>query len=183
MFLDRDGVLSIPEFRDGRSFAPKFLDDFVLYEDAAEGVAVLKRAGFLVIVATNQPDVGAGLVPRETVEAMHERLSKWTEIDDIEVSYETREQDVGRRKPAPGMLLDAAKKWEIDLSASYMVGDRSSDVECGFHAGCHSVFIDRHYSVEPIPEKQIATVSSLAEAVGVIVSHSGKSTPDAARFI
>src|SRR3546814_5963153 len=65
VILDRDGVLNVPEFRDGRSYAPRRLDDFVLYPDAIRSVAQLRAAGFVVVVATNQPDVGAGLVRSE----------------------------------------------------------------------------------------------------------------------
>ena len=127
MFLDRDGVISVPEFRDGRSFAPIRLADFRLYPEAAVAVARLRSAGFLVIVVTNQPDVGAGLVARETIEAMHAKLQEAAPVDDIEVCFETRAQASERRKPGPGMLLDAAAKWSIDLGASYMVGDRAGD--------------------------------------------------------
>lgn len=173
VFLDRDGVLSVPEFRDGRSFAVKRLEDFVLYDDAVDSVKTLRAAGFLVVVATNQPDVGAGLVPRDVIEAMHNRLKAWTAVDGVEVSYETREQGGPRRKPMPGMLLDAAKNWAIDLGASYMVGDRASDIECGNAAGCRSVYIDRGYTAEPQPAGALASVASLREAVQIILEDGG----------
>jgi D-glycero-D-manno-heptose 1,7-bisphosphate phosphatase len=146
VFLDRDGVLVVPERRDGRSYAPRRLEDLAFYPDAAPAVARLKAAGFVVIVFTNQPDVGAGLVARETVEAMHERLRREIPVDDIEVSYLTREQARAqadqRRKPGTGMLLDAARRWQLDLGGSYVVGDRASDIEAGTRAGCTSLFID-----------------------------------------
>lgn len=165
VFLDRDGVLSIPEFRNGRSYAPLRLDEFAIYEDAVVSVDRLKCAGFLVIVATNQPDVGAGLVSRGTVEAMHDRLRATVAVDDIEVCYETRDQATERRKPGDGMLRDAAAKWTIDLRRSFMVGDRTSDVEAGRRAGCTTVFIDRNYD-EPRPKAQDAVVvRNLADAV------------------
>src|SRR5215831_18511064 len=62
VFLDRDGVIVVPEFRDGRSFAPRRLEDFRLYPDAAASLQKLKQAGFLLAVVTNQPDVGDGLI-------------------------------------------------------------------------------------------------------------------------
>lgn len=169
VLLDRDGVLTRPTFRDGRSFAPRRLEEFVLYPDAADAVAELKRAGFVVIVVTNQPDVGAGLVERAVVEAMHERLRGATQVDDVEVCYETRAQATARRKPGPGMLFDAARKWNIDLPASYMVGDRDGDIQAGMMAGCTTIFIDRGYEAETRPSAQAATVASLEEAVGWIL--------------
>ncbi len=165
VFLDRDGVLSIPEFRDGRSYAPTRLEDFRLYPDASASVARLKAVGFVVVVATNQPDVTAGKMSAATLEAMHQRLRRDCSVDAIEVSTATRAQPDRRRKPNPGMLLDAAAAWELDLAASYMVGDRASDIACGRAAGCRTVFIDLDYTTEAAPTGQDATVANLAEAV------------------
>jgi len=168
VFLDRDGVLTIPNFRDGRSYAPTTLDEFRIYPDAKDAVRRLKKAGFLVIVATNQPDVTTGKLPKRTLEEMHVRLRQGIEVDDIEVSFATRNAPDDRRKPEPGMLRDAAKKWDIDLKTSYMVGDRASDVTCGVHAGCRTVFIDLGYTAEAPPTDQNATAANLAEAVAWI---------------
>ena len=76
VFLDRDGVIVVPEFRDQRSFAPRRLQDFRLYPEAAASLGRLKRAGFLLAVVTNQPNVGRGLIPRSEVEAMHEIITR-----------------------------------------------------------------------------------------------------------
>lgn len=165
VFLDRDGVLTVPQFRDGRSYAPTSLDEFRLYADAASSVARLKSLGLLVIVVTNQPDITTGRLAPETLESMHARLRAATAIDDIEVSTATRAAPDRRRKPEPGMLLDAAAKWDIDLAASYMVGDRASDVTCGVRAGCRTVFIDLGYTAETQPAEQDATATDLAGAV------------------
>ncbi|KAB2939028.1 MAG: HAD-IIIA family hydrolase [Hyphomicrobium sp.] len=168
VFLDRDGVLTIPEFRDGRSFAPRTLEAFQIYPDAPACVRELKQAGFLVVVVTNQPDVGAGIVAQDVVEEMHVRLRADVPVDDIEVCYETREQATDRRKPGAGMLKDAARRWGIDLGASFMVGDRDSDIEAARRAGCTAVFIDLGYS-DAGPTRQAATVSSLREATDWIL--------------
>ena len=85
VFLDRDGVLAVPEFRDGRSFAPRRVVDFRLYEDAAASVARLKAAGFTTVVVTNQPDVGDGLVELSVVEEMHRIMAEALPVDAIEV--------------------------------------------------------------------------------------------------
>jgi D-glycero-D-manno-heptose 1,7-bisphosphate phosphatase len=168
VFLDRDGVVTVPEFRNGRSYAPRTLEAFRLYPDAAASVRDLKGAGFLVILATNQPDVGAGLVEQAVVEEMHARLRAAVPVDDIEVCYETRQQATRRRKPGPGMLLDAARKWNIDLAGSYMVGDRDSDVEAARRAGAVAVFVDLGYA-HPPPSGQAVSVGSLREAADWIL--------------
>lgn len=170
VFLDRDGVLVVPEFRDGRSFAPRSLEAFHVYPDAKKAVRALKDEGFIVIVVTNQPDVGAGVVGVSTVEAMHARLRAELDVDDVEVCYETRQHASIRRKPEPGMLLDAARKWNLDLPGSYMVGDRASDIEAAKRAGCIGIFIDLGYSAEPQPISQAVTVVSLALAAEWILA-------------
>lgn len=165
VFLDRDGVIVVPEFRDGRSYAPKRLEDLVFYDDAAGSVADLKRMGFLVIVATNQPDVGKGLVERPVLDAMHARLRDVMPVDDIEVCTDTQDEATERRKPGAGMLLDAARNWNIDLGHSYVVGDRATDITAGERAGCTTIFIDRGYTSEQKPTTQAITVHDLSEAV------------------
>ena len=168
VFLDRDGVLVVPEFRDGRSFAPRRLEDLEFYVDAASAVSDLKAMGFVVVVVTNQPDVGAGLVDRSVVDAMHDRLRAVIAVDDIEVCCDTRETATDRRKPGTGMFVSAADTWNIDPGASYIVGDRASDIEAGVSFGGTTIFIDRGYTAEAKPTAQSATVSELAEAVAWI---------------
>ena len=171
VFLDRDGVLNIPEFRNGRSYAPRQLEFFMLYPEAPNAVLLLKKAGFITIVVTNQPDVGAGLLNQSVIEAMHNQLRKTVAIDDIEVCFETQDRATERRKPGIGMLRNSELKWNIDLAQSYLIGDRWSDVQAGLEAGCTTVFIDRGYTEEQLPVEQAATVFSLGEAVSWILQH------------
>lgn len=169
VFLDRDGVLVIPEFRDGRSFAPKRLADFRLYPEARRCVSQLREAGYRIIVVTNQPDVGAGLVDRAIVESMHERLMRELPIDGLEVCYHTRQDNCDCRKPKPGMLVRAARRYGLDCADSVMVGDRASDIEAGRAAGCMTVFIDLGYRDEQ-PDRPDHVASSLANATRVILN-------------
>jgi len=171
VFLDRDGVIVKPDFRDGRSFAPTTLDAFEIYEMAQPALQSLKDAGYLLVVITNQPDVGSGKIAPQTLQAMHDILRKRLPVDDIFVCEHTREDHCSCRKPKPGMLLAAARKWRIDLTRSYMVGDRSSDVEAGNAAGCRSIFIDYGYDE---PETGVAEfrVADIGEAADIIVKAS-----------
>ena len=131
VFLDRDGVINIPEFRDGRSYAPKQLIDFNYFPDTKAALVKLKTAGFLTVIITNQPDVGNNLTPRTVVEAMHQKMRDELPIDHIEVCYHSQKDQCDCRKPKPGMLLNADKKFNIDFKKSYLIGDRSSDIEAG----------------------------------------------------
>ena len=151
VFLDRDGVLVVPEFREGRSFAPTSLARFAVYPDAAVCLRRLKEAGFELIVVTNQPDVGVGRVAAETVADMHALLTSTLPIDVIKTCFHTRDQNCACRKPKAGMLLEAAAERLLDLESSIMVGDRTSDIEAGLAAKCRTAFIDHGYSAEPRP--------------------------------
>ena len=125
VFLDRDGVLNRPAVRDGLPFPPANLAEFQLYPGVAEGCQQLKNAGFLLIVVTNQPDVGRGTQSRESVEAMHAKLRSYLPVlDGIEVCFHagnTHGEPCGCRKPKPGMLLRAAATHDIDLKRSFLV--------------------------------------------------------------
>ncbi len=170
VFLDRDGVINRPVVRDGLPYPPDTVEEFDIYEDVAGGCRQLKAAGFLLVVATNQPDVGRGTQSREQVEAIHATMqAALPEIDRIEVSYDPGGDGAAapRRKPAPGMLLDAADALGIVLSESFMVGDRWRDVNCGHAAGCRTVFVDRGYA-EKLRQAPDWTVQSFAEAVETI---------------
>lgn len=145
VFLDRDGVLNRAIVRNGRPYPPETLEAFEILPGAAEAVRRLHDAGFLLIGATNQPDVARGTQRREVVEAMNARLRSEMPLVDILVCYEDGEE-CPRRKPNPGLLLEAADTYRIALPASFMVGDRWRDVEAGRRAGCRTVFLDRGYA-------------------------------------
>lgn len=148
VFLDRDGVIAIPEFRDGRSYAVRRREDFQIYKDAPESLNRLKQAGFFLVVITNQPDVGKGIVDKSEVEAMHQYLLERTPIDDIYVCYHTRDDDCICRKPSPIMLLQAIAKHSLDPAYSHMIGDRDCDIIAGQEARVGTCFIDRGYVSE-----------------------------------
>ena len=170
VFLDRDGVLNRAVVRDGKPHPPASVAEFELLEGAADACGRLKQAGFLLVVATNQPDVGRGTQSRDEVEKMHEILWRSLPIDRIEVCYEANDEAGSSfRKPAPGMLLRAARELGIDLASSFMVGDRWRDVDCGRAAGCYTIFLDLGYA-ESLRDKPNATVGSLAEAATLILN-------------
>lgn len=173
VFLDRDGTLNRQIIREGKPYPPHTLDEFVLFEGVPEACAGLAAAGFVLVVATNQPDVGRGTQSQAVVEAMHARLQTLVpSIARIEVSYaagldKTLPPD-RRRKPEPGMLLDAAADLHIDLARSWMVGDRWRDIDCGKRAGVRTVFIDFGYA-EELRAPPDFIVKSFPEAAAVIL--------------
>jgi D-glycero-D-manno-heptose 1,7-bisphosphate phosphatase len=171
VFLDRDGTLNVQVVRDGEPYAPDKLEDFRLFPEVPDACRALKAAGFALVVATNQPDVARGTQSQAVVEAMHARLQQLVpEIDRIEVCYDPgRGEPSRRRKPEPGMLLDAAAALGLDLTRSWMVGDRWRDIDCGQRAGVRTVFIDFGYA-EKLNASPDFTVKSFAEAARIILA-------------
>lgn len=141
VFLDRDGVLNKTVVRMGKPRAPYSLDELQLFEGVKEAVGELKQAGYVLIVVTNQPDVVRGWVDLNIVEAVNQSIMKELKLDDLMVCYHIDKDDCHCRKPRPGMLQDAQLKWEIDMDQSFMVGDRHSDIEAGYRAGCRTILI------------------------------------------
>lgn len=172
VFLDRDGTLNAPVIRDQKPYPPASVEEFKLLDGVVEGCARLKQAGLTLVVATNQPDVGRGTQQRSTVEAMHRRLCELVPVDHVAVSYAAGGETPPDpdRKPLPGMLLRAARELELDLSRSWMVGDRWRDIDCGHSAGVRTIFIDWGYD-EKLRARPDFTVRSFADAVAIILEH------------
>jgi len=170
VFLDRDGTLNLQVVRAGRPFPPATVAEFQLFPGVPEACRRLKAAGFALVVATNQPDVGRGAQRRDIVEAMHARLrALLPELDGIEVCYDPGQGEPSRRrKPEPGMLRDAAAALNLDLARSWMIGDRWRDIECGRRAGVRTVFLDFGYA-EKVETPADFTVASFPAAVAAIL--------------
>lgn len=169
VFLDRDGVINRAYVRAGKPFPPATAAELELLPGVPEAMALLKREGFLLIVVTNQPDIGAGKQKREVVEAMHSRLMTELPLDAIKVCYHVDEDGCACRKPRPGMLLEAIAEHGIDPALSALVGDRWRDIGAGQAAGCRSYFVDYGYREER-PEKPYVRVKSLLEAATKILN-------------
>jgi D-glycero-D-manno-heptose 1,7-bisphosphate phosphatase len=173
VFLDRDGVLNRAVVRNGRPYPPDSLEAFEILPGVPDAVTRLHDAGYLLIGATNQPDVARGTQRREVVEAMNSLLVEKMPISEIFVCYEDGD-DCPRRKPNPGLLLEAAEIYRIKLAASFMIGDRWRDIEAGRRAGCRTVFIDLGYD-EPRPDPDADFVAAdLPQAVDWILAQTLK---------
>jgi D-glycero-D-manno-heptose 1,7-bisphosphate phosphatase len=169
VFLDRDGVLTLPDERDGKGYAVRTLEALSFYPDAASSVARLRAAGFDVVVITNQPDVAHGLIDASTLERINDRVMEVTGVTRVFACPHSHEDDCACRKPRPGLLLDEAGRDPVDFAASWMVGDRDSDMGAGRAVGARTVFIDRGWTGEK-GEGAHAMVATLGEAVDTILS-------------
>jgi D-glycero-D-manno-heptose 1,7-bisphosphate phosphatase len=173
VFLDRDGVIIRAVVRDGRPFPPAKGAMPEVLPEVPEALACLHRAGFLLIVVTNQPDVARGVTSKSDVEAANARLAATLPLTEVRVCYHDGDDGCECRKPRPGMLLSAARAHDIDLAGSFMVGDRWRDVEAGERAGCKTFFVDSGYD-EKQPERFDFRVASLAEAAKAILALSAE---------
>ena len=144
VFLDRDGTVSpAPAYRTGP-------EAFSLLPGAGEALATLKRAGYALVVVSNQTAVGQGYVTTETVGAVNDRMAvllgaSGVELDGVYCRYDSpkavlpeHRTDRPETKPSPAMFFAAAEDLNLDLSGSFMVGDRISDVGAGRNAGCRA---------------------------------------------
>jgi D-glycero-D-manno-heptose 1,7-bisphosphate phosphatase len=174
VFLDRDGVLNEAVIREGKPYPPSNVADTVITAGAAQALARLKELGFLLLVVTNQPDVARGTTTREAVDAIHSFLVSQLPVDEFWTCFHDDRDHCECRKPAPGLLLDAAEKHGIDLGRSFLVGDRWRDIEAGNSAGCATVWIDRGYRERAATPS--ISVSSLPLAVDWIVSQVQRET-------
>jgi D-glycero-D-manno-heptose 1,7-bisphosphate phosphatase len=128
VFLDRDGVIIRTDVRDGKPYAITSLDGLEVLAGAGDAIRRLKVAGFATIVVSNQPDVAAGKVTRDVVEAINAELMEKLAIDEIKTCFDSAAPCY---KPQPGMLLEAASDHDITLDRSFMVGDRWRDFGTG----------------------------------------------------
>jgi D-glycero-D-manno-heptose 1,7-bisphosphate phosphatase len=165
VFLDRDGVLNEPVVVGGRPHPPESAGDLVVRPDTVDACDLLHNAGLLLVVVTNQPDIARGTQSRQAVEAINDELRRRLPLDDVRMCPHDDADHCQCRKPAPGLLLDGAATWNIDLAQSVMVGDRWRDVEAGKRAGCAVVLINHDYAEKSAFADADLVVANLHEAV------------------
>jgi D-glycero-D-manno-heptose 1,7-bisphosphate phosphatase len=170
VFFDRDGVITVPISCDGKGYAPRSLNDFKFYQDVRRSLLRTRKQGFLNIVVSNQPDIANGLLSEELLQEMNSQMLSKLAVDDVVNCPHNAKQDCFCRKPKPGMILLASKKHGIDLSTSWIVGDRDIDIEAGMNAGIQTVFINRRWKNES-GIKADFRCDSIEEAVDVILKN------------
>jgi D-glycero-D-manno-heptose 1,7-bisphosphate phosphatase len=177
VFLDRDGTINVEKGYVHR------IEDFEFIPGAQRAIGMLRDAGFLVIVVTNQSGVARGYYPLETVHRLHrhmdDELAKFgAAVDAYYVCPHHPEGGEDKyskvcecRKPLAGMLMEAAKDFSIDLASSYMIGDHLSDVEAGLKAGCRPLFVTTGHGQDELSRvpADVPCYGSLPDAISAIV--------------
>ena len=176
-FLDRDGVINRrpPEGQ----YVTRW-EELQILPGVPEAIALLTQAGFCVLTVSNQRCVAKGLLTAAELESMHRRMcqdlaTQGARITEVYYCPHELEPPCGCRKPAPGMLLTAARAHEINLSASWMIGDSDIDVEAGRNAGCRTV---RIVTGNEVPNEGADLLApSLLKAVQQMIEIESPATP------
>jgi len=169
VFLDRDGVINRTMPGDG--YVTRW-EDMHFLPGISRSVALLNQAGFRVIVVTNQRCVAKGLITSHGLDALHRRMCEWlaaegAKVDGVYYCPHEKQPACNCRKPAAGMLFEAARAHHIDLTASWMIGDKEIDVEAGKNAGCKTARL--LISNEIKQTKADVVAQSLLEAINHIL--------------
>src|SRR5690349_6116306 len=181
IFLDRDGVIG-----ENRADHVKSWEEFRFLPGVLDALHWLRLAGFHTFVVTNQAIVNRGVVAAQVVEDINTRMAlcvAWHggRIDDIRYCPHDYDENCECRKPRPGMLVQLAEQWRVDLSRSYMVGDAWTDIAAGRSVSCRSIMVRtgrgaeqanlpeaRQYSPDHIAADLAAAVEWLLQEEGVL---------------
>lgn len=177
IFLDRDGVINYDSPHYIKSW-----DEYEFLPGSLEAMVALSRAGYHLILITNQSMIGRGMVPLAVLENMHHRMRKAVEsaggsVFDIFYCPHHPDDDCDCRKPEPGMIFQAKTRHGIDLLRSVMIGDNAKDVLCGQNAGCGATVlvqtgsgVEAQKNLAGIGAAPTATVADLSAAAKMILA-------------
>ena len=146
VFFDRDGVLNNLVFRDGKYYSPRNINNFKLFNDAEKVIHTIRDKGYLAIIVSNQPDIARGYLKKSVLDEMTKLLFDKLSVDDVFYCMHDDPDVEECRKPAPGLIIKAQKKWGIDLNQSLMVGDTKKDQGAAKNAGVKFILISRSYN-------------------------------------
>ncbi len=165
-FLDRDGVLNESVIKNGKPYPPDSINDLIIPKKLKKNLLKLRKLNFLLIMITNQPDVARGTRKKNDVDEINNYLKNYLNLDDVYCCYHDDLDDCICRKPKDGMIKMAKKKWNINLSKSFLVGDRWKDIKCGINAGVKTFLIEKKYDEQRIEPD--FSVSNFDEIIKII---------------
>ena len=147
VLFDRDGVLNKLIKRDGGFYSPQSFDQFKTYDTAKNVINELKQIGLLSIVVSNQPDISRGQLIQTELDKMTKILFDELSIDDVFYCIHDDHDNCNCRKPKPGLLMQAVKKWNINLQESYMIGDTWKDAEAAKNLNVKFLLLNAEYNL------------------------------------
>jgi D-glycero-D-manno-heptose 1,7-bisphosphate phosphatase len=165
VFLDRDGVINEVVFRDGKPVSPRSVAEFVFAAGIQVAVKRLKMADFLVFVVTNQPDIARQKMEQSVVDQISDQVRQTLPIDELRVCPHDDHDGCTCRKPRPGMLIELAAQWQVDLDRSFIVGDTWKDMEAGSRARCRTILLTRDYNQGTASDFAVPDISAAADLI------------------
>ncbi len=172
IFLDRDGTLNraITGSSEKMIRAPWWINEINFEPNLREAMMIFKDFGYTTVLATNQPDVYYGYLPRERWKKIFLAITKEARPDAVYYCWHTQAAKCECKKPKPGMLLQAAAIHRINLKKSWMIGDTEKDMLAGKRAGCRTILIRRPYNLENKEANDNAdhVVKNLLEATAIV---------------
>ena len=147
IFFDRDGVLNKLVYRDNGFFSPRSFEEFKIRDNCNVVIKKLKFEGFLTIIVSNQPDISRGYLDKKELDKMTELLYNELNVSDVLYCMHDDSDYCDCRKPAPGLLIQAANKWKIDFKKSYMIGDTYRDAEAAINADVKFLLLNKDYNL------------------------------------
>lgn len=141
VFIERDGILNEVKAGPKHQIAPLTLEEFTINKKAEPALRKLKTAGFVLIVTTSQPGLSRGYQSRRELDRMHDIIRRSFIIDDLMVCPHDESDHCPCRKPRPGLFIEAAFKWHLNLDHSFVISDKWQDAEAARTAGCTSLLL------------------------------------------
>jgi D-glycero-D-manno-heptose 1,7-bisphosphate phosphatase len=175
VFIERDGILNRVRVERRQQVGPLALEEFHPNSEVAPLLNELKAAGLLLIVTTNQPALSRGELSRRELDRMHQLVLKTFPVDDILVCPHEEMDACTCRKPKPGLLIEGAHKWRLELSRSFVISDKWQDADAARRAGLTSLLLDspwlgggHHDFVLPDLSSLVGKILQLTTPAGVV---------------
>ena len=171
VFLDRDGIINQVVYHKeaNKPSSPWKIEEFKLINGVKKPLEDLKKMDFLLFVISNQPDINRGNVKRGTTEKINKIIYEKFPIDEIKVCPHDDKDNCNCRKPKPGMIIELAKKWNVDLKKSFLIGDSWKDIGAGENAGVKSIIIDKKYNQQVNSNYRVENLNSAIKLIKTLI--------------
>ena len=171
VFIERDAVLNEVRVGPKQQITPMTLEEFKVIESAQAPLVKLKTAGFVLIVTTNQPGLSRGYQSRRELDRMHDVLRRSFPLDDIMVCPHDESDHCPCRKPRPGLLIEAAFKWHLNLDQSFVVSNKWQDAEAARTAGCTSLLLKSPFVGQVHHDFVLSDLSTIVDKILRLKQH------------
>lgn len=141
IFLDKDGTVTYPIFWEKKFRASRFANEVFYYQGVPEMLKQIKKINYKIFMITNQPDLGAGKIQKDKYQEIKHRILTDLEIDEILTCSHVQMEKCKCRKPAPGLIEEILDRNNLDLSNSWVIGDRESDIDLGLSLGMRTILV------------------------------------------